>query len=47
MTFLAKEKNKEEYLSEQRKQRSKSARIQTKYFMQRFDEFCMKKWNQT
>ena len=39
MTFLVKEQTKEEYL-EQMTQLSKSAKIQTKYVIQRFDDFC-------
>ena len=46
MTFLAKEQNKEEYLG-QMTQLSKSARIQSKYVLQRFDNFCSKVYDRT
>ena len=46
MTFLAKEQNKEEYLM-QMTQLSKSARIQSKYVLQRFDNFCSKVYDRT
>jgi len=46
MTFLYKEQNKEEYL-EQMTQLSKSARIQTKYVLQRFEGFCKREFNKT